>query len=87
MILGVLLGFTLGLGLYQLGGLAGGDVKLIACLGAVLGWRSELAVLFYVALFGGLLALVARWRKQTEYPYAPAIALGLLAYIVREYWR
>jgi len=86
-LLGVLLGFGVGLGLYQLGGLAGGDVKLIAALGAVLGWRAELGVLFYIAVFGGVLALVARWRRQTEYAYAPAIALGLLAYIGRGYWR
>ena len=87
MAMGVLLGFGVGFGLYQLGGLAGGDVKLLGALGAVLGWRAELGVLFYVAIFGGGLALIARWRKQTEYAYAPAIALGLLAYIGRGYWR
>jgi Flp pilus assembly protein protease CpaA len=87
MALGVLLGFGVSLGLYQLGGLAGGDVKLIAAMGAVLGWKAELGVLFYIAIFGGLLALIARWRKEREYAYAPAIALGLLAYIGRGYWR
>ena len=87
MVLGVALGFAAGFGLYALGGLAGGDVKLIAALGAVLGWKALLGVLFYVAVFGGALALIARWRNQTEYAYAPAIALGLLAYIGRGYLR
>jgi prepilin peptidase CpaA len=82
---GVFIGFGLSLAMYALGGLAGGDVKLLAAMGAVLGWRAELGVLFYVAIFGGLLALVARWRKETEYAYCPAIALGMLAYILRGY--
>jgi Flp pilus assembly protein protease CpaA len=85
--LGLSLGFSAGLFLFWLGGFGGGDVKLIACLGAVLGLKGELGVMFYVAILGGLFALAARlWRKR-DFPYAPAIALGLLAFIVRGYFR
>lgn len=87
MALGVMLGLAAGFAFYALGGMAGGDVKLIAALGAVVGWKGLLGVMFYVAIFGGLLALIARKRKQSEYAYGPAIALGLLAYIGRGYWR
>ena len=85
-VLGIGLGLTLSVVLYACGGLGGGDVKLIAAMGAVLGWRAELGVLFYIAVFGGVLALVAKRRREAEYAYGPAIALGLLAYIVRGYF-
>jgi prepilin signal peptidase PulO-like enzyme (type II secretory pathway) len=56
-------------------------------MGLVLGWRAELGVIFYVAIFGGFGAAIARWRKRDEFAYGPAIALGLLAYMVHEYLR
>jgi Flp pilus assembly protein protease CpaA len=57
--LGLLLGFGAGLLLFRLGALGGGDFKLISSLGAVLGLQAELGVLFYTALIGAGLALVA----------------------------
>ena len=45
--------------LFYLGGLGGGDVKLMAALGAVVGPMALLCDLFWMALAGGLLALVA----------------------------
>ena len=87
LVLGMVLGFGSGLILFRMGGFGGGDVKLLASLGAVLGFRDELIVMLYVALVGGLLALVALLRGQREYAYAPAIALGLLSFILKGYWR
>jgi len=84
--LGLAVGFAAGAILFALGGLGGGDVKLLAALGAILGFKGELGVLFYMALAGAVLALLARLRKQREYAYAPAIAIGLLAFILRGYW-
>jgi prepilin peptidase CpaA len=84
---GLLFGFAAGLILFALGGFGGGDVKLVAALGAVLGFKAELGVLFYVALLGAGFAMAARVRKEREFAYAPAIALGLLAFIVRGYFR
>lgn len=81
--LGLLLGFGAGTLFFYLGGLGGGDVKLLSALGTVLGWKGELGVLFYMAIVGGVMAVIARFRKETEYAYAPAIALGLLAFMVR----
>jgi Flp pilus assembly protein protease CpaA len=87
LLLGIALGFGAGLVLFILGGFGGGDVKLLASLGAVVGFRDELGVMFYMAILGGILAMVARVRRRPDYAYAPAIALGLLAFIVRGYWR
>ena len=78
--------FIVGAALFARGFLGGGDVKLLTSLGAVLGFKGELGVLFYVAILGGVFALVARFRRQREYAYAPSIALGLLAFILRGYF-
>jgi Flp pilus assembly protein protease CpaA len=80
---GVSVGFLLSMPLFCIGGIGGGDVKLLSVMGLLLGWQAELGVLFYTAVFGGLGASVARWRKREDYAYGPAIALGLLAYLVR----
>jgi Flp pilus assembly protein protease CpaA len=83
---GMAIGLSVGLILFRTGGFGGGDVKLLTSLGAVLGVKGELGVLFYTAILGGLFALVAHFRRQREYPYAPSIALGLLAFILRGYF-
>ena len=83
--LGLAVGFTAGAILFALGGFGGGDVKLLAALGAIVGFKGEIGVLLYMGVLGAVLALVARFRKQREYAYAPAIAFGLLAFIVRGY--
>ena len=80
---GLGLGLAIGLPLFALGGFGGGDVKLVAALGAALGPAALLRALFWIALAGGALALVAKWRGQKDLAYGPAIALGLLIYVVR----
>lgn len=83
LVIGLVLGFSISLALYALGALGGGDVKLLTALGAVLGPAALLSCLFWVAVAGGVLALVAKWRGQKELAYVPAIAAGLLMYLVR----
>lgn len=79
-------GFALGLALagffFALGGLGGGDVKLIAALGAALGPIALLQSLLWIAVSGGLLAVVAKLRGKKNYAYAPAIASGLLVHLL-----
>jgi len=69
-----------GLCFYFGGGLGGADVKLIAALGAVAGPLGLLSVLFWMALAGGALALVAAARRQRTFAYVPAIVAGWLMY-------
>ncbi len=83
MTIGLSLGFGLGAALFWLGALGGGDAKLIAALGAALGPVPLLGVLFWMAIVGGLLALVAKWRGRQDLAYVPAIAAGLLIYSIR----
>lgn len=74
--LGLALGLAAGAALFYLGAMGGGDAKLLAGLGAVVGWRPLLSVAFYTAVIGGVLSYVAMRRGAKDLAYAPAIALG-----------
>ena len=56
-LLGGLLGLGLFLPFFALGGMGAGDVKLLACLGTILGPGDLLAVALVGAIIGGVLAL------------------------------
>jgi len=81
LLLGLLFGFAISAVVFYLGGLGGADVKLIAATGAVVGPVALLFVLFWMALAGGALALVAAARGQRDYAYVPAITAGFVAYL------
>jgi len=80
---GAALGFALTFPLYALGGFGGGDLKLVVAIGAALGPLALLSVLFWVAISGGMLAIVALIRGRRDLAYVPAIACGLLLYWIR----
>ncbi|MBV8554160.1 MAG: prepilin peptidase [Planctomycetaceae bacterium] len=67
---------------FALGGLGGGDVKLIAALGAVLGHPAIWPALFWIALAGGGFSLIALIRGRRDLAYLPAIALGLSIHLL-----
>ncbi len=61
--------------------LGGGDAKLIAALGMLVGPVGLLIVLFGMAIAGGVLSLVAICRGQRDYAYVPAITAGFIGYV------
>lgn len=70
---------------YALGGMGGGDVKLMAGFGAVTGLQGVMPALFLAVVAGALTSVVyllaGRMRKRTApaaIPYAPAIVAGSL---------
>ena len=89
-VLGLLAGFAVFFVFYALGAMGGGDVKLMAGFGAVLGWSRIWEASLWTAAAGGVVALGAAVvsmvrRKRSArpvggaaeaIPYAPAIALG-----------
>ena len=77
-LLGVLLGFAVTAPLFFVGGIGGGDVKLITALGSILGTAGLFSALFWVAIAGGVLALVAKLRGQSDFAYVPAIFIGVV---------
>ncbi|MFY9270777.1 MAG: prepilin peptidase [Candidatus Manganitrophaceae bacterium] len=92
-----LLGLFLGGGLFYLTavlsvaflkkeGMGGGDIKLIAMIGAFLGWRGMLLTIFLAALSGSLLGLflvLFQGRSRAEpIPFGPFLALGALISLI-----
>jgi leader peptidase (prepilin peptidase)/N-methyltransferase len=66
-------------------GMGGGDVKLLAMIGALLGWQGVLFTIFSASLLGtvvGLSVMVyARSNLKLAVPFGPFLATGALAYI------
>jgi leader peptidase (prepilin peptidase)/N-methyltransferase len=66
-------------------GMGGGDVKLLAMMGAFLGWRSVLFIIFTASLAGSVIGLtvMAVQKKDTKLaiPFGPFLAFGALLYI------
>ena len=75
---GALVGFLILLPFHWCGAMGGGDVKLMAAYGALLGPSGILLAAVFAAVFGGLSAAgTLLWRPRTAaIPYAPAIVLG-----------
>jgi len=90
--LGVLLGggllYAVAFGYYALTkreGMGGGDIKLLAMIGAFLGWQSLLYVVFASSLTGSLVGVAAMVKQgkggQTRIPFGPFLALAALSYL------
>lgn len=63
---------------YWMGGMGGGDIKLMASFGALLGPGDILLAAVLAAIAGAVLALAATvWRpRRASIVYAPAIVIG-----------
>jgi len=78
---GGLIGLLVAYGLFHFAKLGGGDAKLIAALGLLLGPVGIFVLLFGMAIAGGVLSLVAMLRGQRDYAYVPAITAGFVWYL------
>ncbi len=90
--LGILLGggilLAIAKGYYLLAkrdGMGGGDVKLLAMIGAFLGWQSLLYVVFASSLTGSIVGIGAMFKQgkggQTRIPFGPFLALSALSWL------
>jgi prepilin peptidase CpaA len=61
---GFLIGFSLLLIPYLLGGIGAGDVKLLAAIGALMGSSFVLYSFVYIALIGGLISVILIMKKN-----------------------
>lgn len=62
----------------------GGDVKLLAAIGAFLGWQRALMVFFLAPLFGAIVGIIVKIiTKDSVIPYGPFLSL---AAIITLFW-
>jgi len=66
-------------------GMGGGDIKLLAWIGAVLGWTSVPFVIISSSLFGSLVGLALLLRNRQDFsraiPFGPYLAAGAIIFI------
>ena len=66
-------------------GMGGGDVKLLAMIGAFLGWPSVPLTLFFASLGGAVIGLTLMLMKgvggKYALPFAPFLCLGAIVYL------
>lgn len=66
-------------------GMGGGDIKLLAMMGAFLGWRSVPFIIFTASLVGSVIGitimLVLKKDSKLAIPFGPFLAIGALTYI------
>lgn len=84
----VLIGSATGFGLYYLiaaasrGGMGGGDIKMMAMVGAILGWKGVLLTTFVGSLAGsvaGLYIIVFKGGgRKSKVPFGPFLTMGAL---------
>jgi leader peptidase (prepilin peptidase)/N-methyltransferase len=67
-------------------GMGGGDIKLIAMIGAFLGWQAVLVTIFLGAVLGAfvgiVLMLLRRQGRKEPVPFGPFLAIGALLTMV-----
>ncbi len=60
--------------------MGGGDVKLLAMIGAFLGWKLALLTIFFGSLVGAAIGVVMKLFTGDEYiPFGPFLSIGALA--------
>jgi leader peptidase (prepilin peptidase)/N-methyltransferase len=66
-------------------GMGGGDIKLLAMMGAIVGWQGVLFTIFVASLVGTLAGLAAMLQSRKglklAVPFGPFLSIGSVAYI------
>ena len=87
---GALLGALVGGGLIALVGyvgrwvfkkeaMGGGDVKLMAMIGAFLGWQMVFLTMFFASTVGAVIGIIMKFKSGNEYiPFGPFLSLGAI---------
>lgn len=96
-VMDAVLGFAFGGGIFWLiayvyyvmtgrEGLGGGDIKLLAWLGTLLGWKSIPFIILSSSVFGSIVGIYVSRKSDDKLkaviPFGPFIALGALLYIL-----
>ncbi len=65
--------------LFKKESMGGGDVKLMAMVGAFMGWKMAILAFFIAPFFGAVYGIIEKIRtKDTAIAYGPFLVLGAL---------
>ena len=77
--------------------MGGGDIKLLAMIGAFIGWKGVLLTIFMASAIGTLVGMIAMLKEKKNMkmriPFGPFLALGAVIFIffgnelILWYWR
>lgn len=66
-------------------GMGGGDIKLLAMIGALIGWKGVVFTIFFSSAIGTVSGLLVMFRKREgmklAIPFGPFLSLGAITYI------
>jgi len=91
--LGLLIGggilYLVAFGYYTLAkrdGMGGGDIKLLAMIGAFLGWQSLLYVVFASSFMGSIVGILAMIKQgkggKTRIPFGPFLSIAAISWVL-----
>ncbi|MFH2137886.1 MAG: prepilin peptidase [Candidatus Omnitrophota bacterium] len=63
--------------------MGGGDVKFLAMIGSILGWKMALLIFFIAPFFGAIVGIIMKLKKGAEViPYGPYLSLATFLVIL-----
>ncbi len=66
-------------------GMGGGDIKLLAMIGAVIGWKGVLFTVFVSSVVGTVVGILLMMRQKKglklAIPFGPFLSIGAISYI------
>ncbi len=66
-------------------GMGGGDIKLLAMIGAMIGWKGVLFTVMLASMTGSVVGVLIMMRSrkglQTALPFGPFLSAGAIAYV------
>ncbi len=75
--------------LMMFGGMGGGDVKLYAAAGFLLGWRATIVSLIIACLVGAVLGTavaIPQWKKGVKHPHIPFVPFISIGMYIALFW-
>jgi len=63
--------------------MGGGDIKLMAMIGAIIGWKLVLLTFFIAPIFGSIVGIIIKIKTKAEIiPYGPYLSLAAIISII-----
>jgi len=66
-------------------GMGGGDIKLLAMIGVLIGWKGVLFTIFVASAVGTLIGIIimvhSRKDMKLAVPFGPFLSIGAMTYI------